>query len=222
MLSARPIHIGRSSLTSSLKRPSIHVWTMFLTQSHVLLLCRSMWTIPPVGTTSETVCRIHAYRRIVYVDTRQVHYLLAAFRNSSSSDRIGTLTSLWKYSSNADHISCTMPLISALALSSFLAFAVSLTTLPPLQSTAAELPHSPVTQGNLEINPTFPANVSSGSSDILKIQCDGDSYGKNLNVASCSNVFNYIDKRVPDRTFADRRTGIPTDILLPWRIYDSM
>lgn len=112
--------------------------------------------------------------------------------------------------------------ISALALSTFLACVVSLTILPPLQSTAAELLQSPVALKKFEINTPFPANVSSGSSNILKIQCDGNSYGKNMNVASCSNIFNYIDLKVLERTFADRHTGIQADILLPMRIYDSM
>ena len=115
-----------------------------------------------------------------------------------------------------------MSLISAFALFTSLACVVSLTILPPFQSTAAGLLQSPVAPGKFENDPPSPANVSSGSSKILKIQCDGEKYGKNLNIASCSNIFNYIDKRVQERTFADRNTGIQADILLPWRIYDSV
>lgn len=115
-----------------------------------------------------------------------------------------------------------MSLISALALFTSLACVISLTILPPLQSTAAALVQSSVALAKFEIDPPSSANVSSGSSNILKIQCDGERYGKKLNVASCNNVFNYIDKRVLERTFADRNTGIQADILLPWRIYDSM
>ena len=119
-----------------------------------------------------------------------------------------------------------MLLVPALALSISIVRVVSLTILPPLQSTAAGPVQSPVAIGEFEIKSPFPANVSSGSGNIssntLKIQCDGESYGKNMNVASCKNIFNYIDKRVPDRTFADRHTGIQADIPLPWRIYDSM
>ena len=119
-----------------------------------------------------------------------------------------------------------MLLISALALFISLVCVVSLTILPPLQSTAGGPVQTPVALGAFESNPPFPANVSSGSSNIssnvLKIQCDGESYGKNMNVASCKNIFSYIDKKVPERTFADRHTGIQADIPLPWRIYDSM
>ena len=115
-----------------------------------------------------------------------------------------------------------MSLISALALSTLLVRVVSLTILPSLQSTAAGFPPSPVAPKQFEINTPFPVNVSTGSSNVLKIQCDGNSYGRNLNVASCTKIFTYIDKRLPERVFADRRTGIPADILLPWRIYDSM
>lgn len=115
-----------------------------------------------------------------------------------------------------------MSLISALALSTLLIRVVSLTSLPPLQSTAVRLLPSPVALEQFEINTPFSVNVSTGSSNVLKIQCDGSSFGENLNVASCTKIFNYIDKRVPERVFADRRTGIPADILLPWRIYDSM
>ena len=124
--------------------------------------------------------------------------------------------------SNADHNLCVMLLISALALSISLVCVASLTILPPLQSTAAGPVPNPVALGRPEINQPYPANVSSGSSNVLKVQCDGINYGKNMNVASCRNIFNFIDKRVPERTFADRHTGIPADVLLPWRIYDSM
>ena len=115
-----------------------------------------------------------------------------------------------------------MSLISALTLSALLVRVVSLTILPPLQTTAAGLLPSPVALKHLEINTPFPVNVSTGSSNVLKIQCDGNSYGRNLNVASCKKIFNFIDKKLPERVFADRRTGIYADILLPWRIYDSM
>lgn len=115
-----------------------------------------------------------------------------------------------------------MSLISALALSTLLLRVVSLTILPPLQTTAAGLLPSPVALKQLKINTPSPVNVSTGSSNVLKIQCDGNSYGRNLNVASCTKIFNLIDKRTPERVFADRRTGIYADIPLPWRIYDSM
>ena len=113
-----------------------------------------------------------------------------------------------------------MSLFSALALSALLVRVLSLSILPPLQSTAAEL--LPVALKGFEIDTPFAVNVSTGSGNPLKIQCDGSNFGKNLNVASCTKIFNYIDKRVPEKVFADRRTGIPADVLLPWRIYDSM
>lgn len=115
-----------------------------------------------------------------------------------------------------------MSLFSALALSALVVRVVSLTIMPPLQSTAAELLPSTVALKKFEIDTPFVVNVSTGSSNTLKIQCDGDNFGKNLNVASCTKIFNYIDKRVPEKVFADRHTGIPADVLLPWRIYDSM
>ena len=115
-----------------------------------------------------------------------------------------------------------MSLISALALSALLLHVVSLTILPPFQTAAAGLLPSPVALKQLEIKTPSPVNVSTGSSNVLKIQCDGNSFGRNLNVASCTKIFNFIDKRTPERVFADRHTGIHADILLPWRIYDSM
>lgn len=124
--------------------------------------------------------------------------------------------------SNGDRYSIIMSLVSALTLSTLLVRVVSLTILPPLQSTPAGLPPSPVALQQFDINTPLPVNVSTGSSNGLKIQCDGNSYGRNLNVASCTKIFTYIDKRLPERVFADRRTGIPADIPLPWRIYDSM
>ena len=113
-----------------------------------------------------------------------------------------------------------MSLFSALALSALLVHVLSLSILPPLQSTAAEL--LPVALKEFEIDTPFAVNVSTGSGNPLKIQCDGSNFGRNLNVASCTKIFNYIDRRVPEKVFADRRTGIPADVLLPWRIYDSM
>ena len=108
-----------------------------------------------------------------------------------------------------------MSLFSTLVLSTLLVRVLS------LKSTAELLP-SPVALKEFEIDTPFAVNVSTSSSDVLKIQCDGNSFGKNLNVASCTKIFDHIDQRVPEKVFADRRTGIPADVLLPWRIYDSM
>ena len=124
--------------------------------------------------------------------------------------------------SHVTHISHVMSLFSVLALSALLGYVVSLTILPPLQSPAAGLLPSPVASDNFMINTPFPANVSSGSNIILKIQCDGNTFGKNLNVASCRKIFNYVNKSDTEKIFADRHSGIPSNIELPWRIYDSM
>ena len=42
-------------------------------------------------------------------------------------------------------------------------------------------------------------------------------YGRNLNPNSCRNVFHYIGKLEREDTFAQRRTGHPSDIPLPMR-----
>jgi len=56
------------------------------------------------------------------------------------------------------------------------------------------------------------------SQRVLKVQCDADHYGRNLNVRSCTDIFSYMDKDDRQTTFAQRHSGIPKDIPLPWRV----
>ena len=66
------------------------------------------------------------------------------------------------------------------------------------------------------------SSASSSPSPILKIRCDGDVYGRNLNVASCRDVFRYMPKNDTQLVFADRNSGVPHDIPLPWRTMSSL
>lgn len=70
--------------------------------------------------------------------------------------------------------------------------------------------------------PLLPSNIthppSNTTSNVLRIQCDGTRYGRNLSPGSCRNVFHHIGKSDEQSTFAERHTGRPNDVPLPWRI----
>ena len=69
---------------------------------------------------------------------------------------------------------------------------------------------------------TVPVSSSnSSSSNVLKIVCSGRKYGKNLKVDSCRNIFGWIRKGETQQTYAERDSGIPFDVPLPWRTLSS-
>lgn len=57
--------------------------------------------------------------------------------------------------------------------------------------------------------------------NVLRIQCDGARYGRNLNPNSCRDVFNFMAKSDSQTTFAERHTGRPDSLPLPWRVMSS-
>lgn len=69
---------------------------------------------------------------------------------------------------------------------------------------------------------TSPSSLRSPSpSSPLLVHCDGNVYGRNLNVASCRDVFSHMPRGDAQVTFAERHSGIPHDIPLPWRVMSS-
>lgn len=80
----------------------------------------------------------------------------------------------------------------------------------------------PATSSNL----LSPANIlapstTNSSANILKIACDASRYGKNLKVYSCRNVFMYLRKDPTVFVFAERDSGLPCDVPLPFRTLSS-
>lgn len=71
-------------------------------------------------------------------------------------------------------------------------------------------------------NITHPdTNTTSPPSNVLRIQCDGTRYGRDLNRNSCQNVFNFLAKSDEQTTFCERHTGRPNDLPLPWRVLSN-
>ncbi len=81
--------------------------------------------------------------------------------------------------------------------------------------------------GSLAAGPLSPANILAPSSNTsstgnkMIIACDGTRYGKNLKVKSCRNVFGFLSKDDKQLTFAERDSGVPSDIPLPLRTLSS-
>ena len=65
------------------------------------------------------------------------------------------------------------------------------------------------------------SSALSSPSPVLKIRCDGNFYGRNLNVASCRDVFHYMPKNDTQMVFANRNSGVQLEIPLPWRTMSS-
>ena len=97
---------------------------------------------------------------------------------------------------------------------------------------AASLPRRSESIGSLAARPISPSNLLSpanilasssntSSENVLKISCDGTTYGKNLRVKSCRNVFNFMVKNETQFTFAERDSGVPCDVPLPLRTLSS-
>jgi hypothetical protein len=71
---------------------------------------------------------------------------------------------------------------------------------------------------------SFSAGVSPSSKDAsntLRVYCDGDRYGRNLNVGSCRSVFDHWGTDEAQTRFAQRHSGVPYDLPLPYRLYSG-
>ena len=80
----------------------------------------------------------------------------------------------------------------------------------------------PISNSNpLSLTVPAPSSNSSSSGNVLKIFCGARKYGKNLKVNSCRNIFDFISKDETQETFADRDSGIPFTVPLPWRTLSS-
>ena len=109
---------------------------------------------------------------------------------------------------------------SLLAVSILPALAISI-TLPQLPDTyntsqPSTLPPSLLSAENFT---TIYSNTTLGK--ILKINCAPLPYGRNLKVASCRNVFDFIAKDDTPTVFAERGAVQPHDMNLPYRITSS-
>ena len=107
-----------------------------------------------------------------------------------------------------------------LAVSTLPVLAVS-AILPQTQDTnnlSQQISVSPALLSAENSSTTF-SNASFG--EILKIRCDPIRYGKNLKVASCRNLFNYIAQDDTQAVFAERGAVQPHDLNLPFRVASS-
>ena len=73
----------------------------------------------------------------------------------------------------------------------------------------------------LSLTVPVPSSNSSSSENVLKILCSPGKYGKNLKVNSCRNIFDFLAHDEIQRTFAERDSGIPFEVPLPWRVLSS-
>ena len=98
---------------------------------------------------------------------------------------------------------------------------------------AASLPRSPDNVDRLVVGPTSSSNSASAtnilitsnnnasSGNRLKIECDAREYGRNLKVDSCRNVFKFMRRDDTQYAFAERDSGVPFDVPLPFRTLSS-
>ena len=103
-------------------------------------------------------------------------------------------------------------LIAFLILLSHLAFSSAL-RLPGSEST---------TSYESSINITLPFQNASTPSNVLHLSCDGARFGRDLNVASCRDVFGFLEPNDTQVVFAERNSGIYHDLPLPYRILGSV
>lgn len=119
--------------------------------------------------------------------------------------KLGSGEDLWKSSLLAMHL---LRLAVVGILCRTMATAMTL-QLPPNETLADDIPLP------------FATNVAGGIStpgEGLRIQCDGNRYGKKLNVKSCQKVFDYMPENDTQNVFAERHSGVYHDLPLPWRI----
>ena len=96
-------------------------------------------------------------------------------------------------------------------------------SLPQHPENISDLAAKPISSTNL-LSPTSilasSSNLSS-SENLLKIGCDARTFGKNLKVQSCRNLFQWMHKDDRQFEFAQRDSGLPADVSLPLRTLSS-
>ncbi len=113
-----------------------------------------------------------------------------------------------------------MVLISRIDVTLLLSSLVSAAVLLPRST----LPNNALLDPQTPASPLFPSIITNNSiptPNVLRIQCDGTHYGRDLNPSSCLDVFHYVGKSDEQTTFAQRHTGRPNDIPLPLRILSN-
>lgn len=93
--------------------------------------------------------------------------------------------------------------------------------LPQLVNTY-NLSQGPVTSPALSFSGN--SSVATGNisfDNILKLRCDPIRYGRNLRSESCRKVFNFIPQDDRQTVFAERDSGQPHDLNLPFRATSS-
>lgn len=96
---------------------------------------------------------------------------------------------------------------------------LSATPFQPTEDSTLELSATP----NI-VKPIVPSNASvpplnASAENGFNIRCDGETYGYNPNILDCEDAKEYLVPDLRTRTFGERHTGLPADIVpLPYRI----
>ena len=104
------------------------------------------------------------------------------------------------------------------------AFAFSVNALPPLPTPQGFVQTRPPLDLEVQAVPSITnqsLNASSPAANEIGINCNGERFGRRLNVRSCRGVFSWITTEERQITFSCRHSGVPGDIGLPWRVYSS-
>lgn len=105
-----------------------------------------------------------------------------------------------------------------LALSSGFITPATATPFQPTKDSAMKLSDTP----NL-VKPIFALNTSvlpvdSSGENTFNIRCDGETYGYNPNIVDCEGAKEYLLPDTTIWTWAERHTGLPNTVPLPYRI----
>ena len=109
---------------------------------------------------------------------------------------------------------------SLLAISILPALAISI-TLPQPQDTFNSSQPPTLSPSLLSADNSSAIFMNSSLGKILQINCDPVRYGRNLKVASCKNIFNFLAQDDTPTVFAERGAVQPHDMNLPYRITSS-
>ena len=78
-----------------------------------------------------------------------------------------------------------------------------------------------ITKYESSTNITHPIHNYSTPGNVIHVSCDGSHYGRDLNTASCRDIFGFLEPNDTQVVLAERHTGIYSDLPLPYRILSS-
>ena len=117
-------------------------------------------------------------------------------------------------------IFCMMGSICCLSLLFSLGFRVTTAlVLPPVQDIHLNATTSSWHTDNINpsLIPGYASSVQNVSDSTITINCNGGSYGRNLNIADCRSALNHITTDTTKATFSERTSTRRYDFSLPAR-----